>query len=217
MNLFVWDFHGVLEMGTEYGVIEISNIILQRFGYEERFTEDDVNKMYGLKWWEYFKHLLPHESQERHLELQAACFSLSMSDRSYVAKHIKPTPHSHTVLQQIQQSGSDQIVISNTQPESLPWFLQAVNIAHFFPDGNFFASGSHKNSIGKAKKDLLNEYTEGKEYKKIIIIGDSAHDIDLTPTGGISYLYAHPGKPFPLTQAHYKINDLREILKELKD
>jgi hypothetical protein len=35
MKLFVWDFHGVLEMGTELSALEVSNNILERFGYTQ--------------------------------------------------------------------------------------------------------------------------------------------------------------------------------------
>jgi hypothetical protein len=33
--------------------------------------------------------------------------------------------------------------------------------------------------------------------------------------GGISYLYSHPERKFRDTNSDYKINDLREVLKEI--
>ena len=51
MKLFVWDFHGVLEKDTEYGVVSVSNKVLEINGYSERFTFDEVKSLYG-KWTE---------------------------------------------------------------------------------------------------------------------------------------------------------------------
>jgi len=61
MKLFIWDLHGTLEQGNERAAIDMSNQILERFGYRERFSDEDVFKLYGLKWFQYFEYLLPHE------------------------------------------------------------------------------------------------------------------------------------------------------------
>ena len=79
MKLFVWDLHGTLEQGNERAVIEMSNKILEAFGYSQRFNEDHIFELYGLKWHQYFEHLLPCEPADRHFELQAACFEFSNS------------------------------------------------------------------------------------------------------------------------------------------
>ncbi len=55
MKLFVWDFHGTLEKGNEYAVLEMSNIILEKHGHKERFTELQCRELYGKKWYEFFE------------------------------------------------------------------------------------------------------------------------------------------------------------------
>lgn len=77
MKLFVWDFHGVLEKDNEKAVIDISNQVLKRAGYKERFTDKDNERLYGVKWYQYFEDLLPGLSNEGHLSLQAACFKFA--------------------------------------------------------------------------------------------------------------------------------------------
>jgi len=79
MKLFVWDFHGVLESGTENTVFEISNQVLEDFGYRERFTRQENHDLFGRKWYEYYEYLLPAQNHERHMSLQQASFVMSDS------------------------------------------------------------------------------------------------------------------------------------------
>ena len=58
IKLFTLDFHGTLEQGTEHAVREVSNLVLADFGYDERFTPEDVDHCYGMKWCQYFAYLL---------------------------------------------------------------------------------------------------------------------------------------------------------------
>ena len=66
MKLFVWDFHGTLEKGNELAVLEISNLILKKHDYKERFLESQCRELYGEKWFEYFEYLLPNEPKTIH-------------------------------------------------------------------------------------------------------------------------------------------------------
>lgn len=215
MKLFVWDFHGVLERGTEEAVLEISNEILKRFGYFCRFTKEDIVKLYGLKWFEYFEFLLPQESHERHLVLQKYCFEMSNANPQIIAKHIRPNDHIHEVLDKFAQKHR-QILISNTPEESLRIFLDSIRVTHYFSIEDIFALNMHQKPTKKTKEDALREFLKDKRFDNIIVIGDFPTDIDLVSVaGGTSYLYSHPGRPFRNCSADYKINDLRELLREI--
>ncbi|MBU6389829.1 hypothetical protein KGQ71_04940, partial [Patescibacteria group bacterium] len=73
MKLFVWDFHGVLEKGNEQAVLEVSNLILRDFGFDQQFSREEIYRLYGQRWCDYFAHLLPDTQEELHLQLQHAC------------------------------------------------------------------------------------------------------------------------------------------------
>jgi len=217
MKLFVWDFHGVLEKDNEKAVLEISNITLENYGYRERFTEEEIDCLYGLKWWEYFKYLLLNESHKKHLELQEACFYFQNS-LDIIRKYIKPNDNALYVLEEIVRAGHHQILISNTNPEALEMFIDAVGM------GKYFKKKKKKNSIaidmhrkkGKTKNDALKEFIKDKSFDEIIIIGDSLQDMELKGIiGGKAYLYSHKERKFRECKADYYIRDLREILKEL--
>lgn len=214
MKLFVWDFHGVLEKGNEGAVLEISNEVLRRFGYSHRFTSEDIVKLYSLRWYEYFEYLLPQESRERHLALQECCFKISNACPEIIAKHVEPNNHVHEVLGRISQKHY-QILISNTQPESLRMFLDAVQISPYFPDEKVFAVNTHQQQTG-TKRTMLEKFLKDKKFDNIIVISDSPSDKDMIyVAGGTFYLYSHPERPLKECDVCHKINNLREVLREV--
>jgi phosphoglycolate phosphatase-like HAD superfamily hydrolase len=215
MKLFVWDFHGVLEEGNENAVLEISNHVLENKGCAERFTLDIINHLYGKKWYEYFEYLLPGETTLKHVELQDACLGYQMNT-DIIKKHIKPTQYSHHVLSTLRNAGHEQLLISNCTPGSLEFFVDCVDVRDFFSPGRIIAVSSHFPGCNASKKEALSNYLIGKEYSDLVFIGDSAGDVELTSVvGGVSYLYAHPGRQHRVCCSDYKINDLREVLKEI--
>lgn len=219
MKLFVWDLHGTLEQGNEYAVVEISNKILQDFGYRQRFTDDHVSQLYGLKWHEYFSFLLPEESPERHIELQAACFLYSngAEGTAIIAKHMRPSRNSLEVLEAIARS-HEQVVISNTTPASLPIFLNALGMQGYFGQGRAIAVNQHVRDAKHTKYEALVDYLQDRTPDDIIVVGDSATDIELARQAGAkAYLYAHKGAQFRGGQdvGDYQIRDLAELLREL--
>lgn len=213
-KLFVWDFHGVLEKGNESAVMEISNMALEKSGHKERFTLDECVRMYGLKWHEYFRHLLPDEPAEVHFGLQQLAHDLQKSNEHIVKKNIAPSEHSHHVLKAIKEKGHTQILISNTTDTALKFFTDSVGITGYFD--KTMAANNHSGKSAKNKKDILAEFMKGKDFSEIVIIGDSEGDMELKDVkGGKTYLYTHKGFIFRAKKADFKINDLREVLKEL--
>lgn len=214
MKLFVWDFHGVLEKGMEGAVLEISNIALSDFGYAQRFTEEDITRLYGRRWFEYFEFLLPQVTRGKCLELQRFCFELSTSNPRIVARHIQPNNHVHAVLSSIALK-HDQILISNTSSKGLEFQLECIRVTPYFPKRKVFGINIHQNPM-KTKKDVLSEYLEGKEFDDVVVISDTPDDMNLVSiAGGTFYLYSHPDKPLREYVTGHTVHDLRELLREL--
>ncbi len=215
MKLFVWDFHGVLEKDNEYGVIEISNTVLKSFGYKERFKKSDNSKVYGRRWYQYFEYLLPNEPKSRHLDLETACVKLEAKEPHFITNYIRPSDYSHYVLKIIAQK-HDQILISNMHDTALQKFMALVKVDKFFKKGKAFSCNSQNKKSVTSKKEVLKNYLENKHFDDIVIVGDSPWDIELSEVaGGVTYLYSHPGLKFKDCNPTYRINDLREILKEV--
>ena len=216
MKLFVWDFHGVLEKDNEKAVIDISNRVLEKENYKERFTDEDNDRYYGLRWYQYFENLLPNVSIDECLRLQAECLKNQSENESIIRSIIKPSDYAILVVQKIKDSGHEQIVISNTRPDDIVWFLESVNLKEFFNDNQIFGVNTHQTKGSKIES--LNKYLSEKEFEKIISIGDSEGDLELGKAfNGTTYYYRHPNRKHEETSnADYLIHDLREVLKELK-
>lgn len=217
MNLFIWDFHGVLEKDNEKAVIDISNAVLANAEYSERFTQEDNERFYGLKWYQYFERLIPELSKDECLKLQSACFKYAEEHLDILAKHIKPNDHALEVLAKIAESGSQQIVISNTRQNDLIWFLDAVGMSSFFQESHVVGVNAHQQHATKSEalKAYLADHTG---YAKIVAIGDSEDDLKLgKEVGAVTYYYKHPYREHESTKnADYIIKDLRHVLVELE-
>lgn len=204
-KIFIWDFHGVLETGTENAVLEISNKALEASNRAERLTIEQCNQLYGKEWWEYFARIMPYEPHTFHILLQNLCYALDSFD--IIKKYIKPAPYAYEVLEKIKEN-HEQILISKVNPPSLYKFIDSVSMRYFFGEGKAFASND--------KKKTLAEFLENKKFDSLVIIGDSPSDIELkNVAGGVTYLYSHPWRQFRECDAQYKIHDLREVLREV--
>ncbi len=218
MKLFVWDFHGVLEKGNDDAVVEITNRVLQDFDYSKRMTKQEGEQLSGKRWHEYFAFLLPGLDQSVYLQLQSACFDISLKHPDVIAKHIQLNDHAEFVLQNIAESSFTQILISNTHPHALDLFIKMVGIENYFPASHRFGIDSHHQQH-ITKKDCLIHFLKDKNFPEgVVSIGDSPGDMALIQhhSKSVGYLYAHPGRVHRETTCHYKIQDLREVLKEIK-
>lgn len=215
MKLFVWDFHGVLERGNEAVVVDITNAVLAQQGYAARITAEQVAAHYGRPWYEYFQILLPGETLSRCKGLAKLAVKYQRQHPDSVAVHIVPAAGALEVLAAVAAAGNDQIVISSVAKQDLKMFVRAVGYEKFFPEGKYLSAYSFWRGY-RSKTAILLEYLKksGKNYDKVVIIGDSKKDIMDLP-GAVTYLYAHPWKEFKDVQTDYKIHDLREVLKEV--
>ena len=216
MKLFIWDLHGTLEEGNERAVIVLSNQVLRRFGYSQRFGEQHIRDLYGLKWYQYFESLLPNVDHQLHLQLQSACFELSNSldGIKTISRHMRPSLHSLEVLEAIDMRHK-QVLISNTVPESIPIFVEALGMDSYFDRTNAFAVDNHSNESRRSKLDVLTEYVKDKTFDDYVVIGDSESDMILAEAiRGKGYLYAHSGLAHRSIKG-VPINDLSEILVEV--
>jgi phosphoglycolate phosphatase-like HAD superfamily hydrolase len=212
-RLFVWDLHGTLECGNELAVIRLSNEVLAYRGFTERFRESQAVALYGLKWWQYFRSLLPEQESHVWHALQDECFRLSEEDLKIQAACMTPAPRSHEVLEKIRKL-HDQILVSNTRPANLRGFMAKLGLGTYFPDGRYFAVDGHTD-LKATKEQVIDEYLATRPpYDEIVVIGDSSTDMRLGEhVGGIRVLYNHEYLPRKNAHAELYTSDLTDVLK----
>lgn len=218
-KVFVWDFHGTLEKGNELAVIEITNKALEKHGFIERLNTEDAIKLYGVKWYEYFEHLLPRETHKVHVMLQQACFEWP-NVFEIIAKYLQPNDHALTVLGSVRDAGHDQVLISNTSADALPQFVALAGMSNYFNHTNTLAVMAHAKEVERTKAHVLEEYLAARPfvYDEVISIGDSINDVALVDSmKGKAFLYRHPGLSMEQNLDNHisSIRDLRQILKEI--
>jgi phosphoglycolate phosphatase-like HAD superfamily hydrolase len=131
-----------------------------------------------------------------------------------VMTYVKPTPHSIYVLDTIQRTGHEQLLLSSTRPEDLVRYMQHLGLRRFFPDGQAIAVSEEHEEAPDTKEEGLEKYLAGREFSDIILIGDSPSDMTLTKVcGGTTVHYTHPYLKRRECTADHKMDDLRQVLR----
>jgi len=226
--LIVHDFHGVHERNNEYAATEITNHVLKENGYAAELTVEQCRVLYGRKWIDIIRVITPGASSELHEKIAQECVAYSLSHPEVTERHIKPNPQSNNVISAIRaRPGYDQIILSNTQPEAMRWFLGLVGLNEFFEDDRILAVDT--GLVSSTKASVLSDYLErNKGIKGVVIVDDMPEGIEVANTlvGKVrlaTYLYRNPGFPearkvqLHPSIRHYNIDNLVYILRELSD
>ncbi|MBD3354939.1 HAD hydrolase-like protein [Candidatus Woesearchaeota archaeon] len=214
-NLFVWDFHGVLEKDNEFAVKEVVNNVLPIFGIDRKATVKECLDLYGKKWADYYRYFAPDKDEDTIHNMVEKAVEYSVG-KKVASKYIKPMDHAHAVLKQIEDAGHMNIIMSNSNPGALDYFLDSVDMSSIFRY-KYAADRHRKNSHEKNSKELwLNRFLEKKsDFQKIVVIDDSPAGIEMGRKLGAVTYHFNRYDSHPKSGADYKISDLREILKEI--
>jgi len=211
-NLFIWDFHGVLEKDNEFAVQEVVNRVLPEFGIKRKATVEECRKLYGLKWADYYRFFAPEADEETIYKMVERAVEISVGEK-VALKYIKQTEHADFVLKQIAQKGHANLIMSNSSSASLNYFLESVNLQNHFHH-KFGADNHRKNFRKNTKAEFLKKFLKENSFDKIIVIDDREDGIEMgLKVNAVTYLFSRNGKTSQ--KAHHNISDLREVLKEL--
>jgi phosphoglycolate phosphatase-like HAD superfamily hydrolase len=212
--LFCWDFHGVLEKGNEVALVEVTNKVLDKFGFKVKLTLEQCKKLYGLKWGIFFEKLVPSASKNDILKMVNRGIEIS-NTTNIIEQYVKPMDNSIEVLNKIVENGHENIILSNTEPKALNKYINAVGIKTYITK-KIGADVHRKEDLHKNSKiDYLKQYLTSKTFEKVVVIGDRDTDIEVGKSvGATTYLFLNGFNE--KTDADYCIEDLRELLVEIK-
>lgn len=213
-KLFAWDFHGTLEHGTDVGFYNILKILRSEFKIPTKIGLSEVRRMFGASVTEYLEHFFPKLDDEIYDLMRTRIANVESQEQ--ILKRVKAAPYSRTVLKKISNLGHKNIVVTNSHPRHIEYFMQATKLSGMFDE--IFAVDRH---YSKAKYDTvgqkaksIKDFSRKNALEEIIVIGDRGTDIEAGyRVGAITIQYIRKGFPEIKTRAHHKITDLREILK----
>ena len=120
----------------------------------------------------------------------------------------------HEVLKKILDAGHENLVISNTNPDVLDIYLDAVKITGLMT--HKIGADSHRKDpySRNSKIDLLKNFLKTRSYDQIISIGDRDTDMELgSAVGAKNYFFLNEINK--KIEDYTCISDLRDLLKEL--
>jgi len=217
LDLFIWDFHGVLEIGNIITVLKVTNQVLKIFGFDIVVDINFIKTQYGKNWKEYYKSLNINLDEYTLNKM----FKLSIILGNESAKHnMKPQKYGHQVLKRIYKETHKNCVYSNTSTNTLITFIHHLHYENYISD--CIGYDLH-NTTEISKKQMIGILKSKYDYDKIVVIGDTDEDMMSGKIhGATTYLFLCPSiynkyEFINITNnyADYKINDLREILREL--
>ncbi len=212
MNLFVWDFHGVLEKDNEIALAEQINFILEKYGFERRVSVAETFSLSGKHYRQIFFELCPGITVDQAKEMGDLGVSTGIE---FARRSLKPREHAKEVLTEIRAKGDKSIVASNCAPPALEAFVEMVGLQDLF-DALLPVVSEHVNpetfSILDYKLQRIREFIGDKKFDRVKCIGDKERDIDLgQKLGAETYLF-DPNNLIKETKADHTISDLRDVL-----
>lgn len=219
--LFVWDFHGVLEKDNVYAVRDLCNLVLNDFGFDRIVSLEEAAEYYGLSWLDFFKLILPQGDYKLWNQMVKRVLTLRERGWIIIKKYIKAREFAEYVLQEIKNNNHSNILLTNSSSEHAKRFTHFINLTSYLDDIkgiDYNWSCKPNQELHNLKGHLLLDFIKGKDYRKIIIIGDRESDIMAGKMcGAITYLFVDTKlrKQLIETKADYIISDLRQVLKEI--
>jgi len=131
MILFAWDFHGVLEKDNDLAVMEVCNKVLEELNLSMRITLEEVRKLYGARWYDYFDYLLPNFSPDKKRKCAQRGIKIGLR---IAANYIKPNDWAEYVLKEITKKGHHNIVVSTSTPAVIEWFVECTGLKRWIRD-----------------------------------------------------------------------------------
>jgi len=207
--LFVWDFNGVLDKGSEEGLVVATNQVLKNNGYDRRMTLEECKSWWGLKYIEFLRRLIGDQDLETLWKLQTQCVNIQ---KQIQKNYTTAMDGAVEVLSKIKQAGHTNIVISAAKHESLINYLEITKLTSFFDYSVGLTKENAKFSELEFKTNQIKKFSQGKQFDKIIAIGDMEHDIAFGKAVGATTILFNPSDQKVKTQADHIIKDLKEIL-----
>jgi phosphoglycolate phosphatase-like HAD superfamily hydrolase len=214
-KLFAWDFHGTLEQGTDISFAEVLNALAKDFGTKKKINLAEVKKMFGSTIYSQLKHFFPEATEETIEQMRAKIPGIQTDEQ--ISIYISAAPHAKKVVSKLKTKGHKNIIVTNSQPDHIEKFLRIVGMTDLFDE--IFAIDRHYVNIifdaATEKAKAISGFSKKNNISEIVMIGDRKADIDAGhKVGATTYQVIHEEFIPDETDAHFKIKDLREILKE---
>lgn len=216
-RLYAFDLHETLIDGNIWPLLETTNGSLAYHGKEKRYDIDGIKKMRGKPWSDFFRALYPGLTQEEADSMVVYARELALkNDMEIVRKYIRPMDNSLKLLNEIRGRGDEIAIISNTINRNLKIYLEIVGMYNLVDYVLGITEEEEEKGFDTvaSKGGRLRGLLEGKQYEKIVMVGDTKDDVRAGNSVDATSIYFNPSGE-TMEEADYSISDLLHVLNIL--
>ena len=187
VDLIIFDMDGTIVPSLEI-VYRAIQKTFTAFGWEFKFTADDINDFIGDPAIEIYRHITPSEHSQRWEELQDRT-------RKEYAKLFRESPTTFLrvkeTLDTLRKRGFRLALYSNASKNYFDIVLSSLKIREYFD----YTECAHMNNL--TKPELVRKIKEKLKSKTAAIVGDRFHDMDAareTDSLSIGVFFGYGGK-----------------------
>lgn len=189
-KVFVWDFHGTLEVGTLFILTEIANTLLKENGSAKQYTPAELASIPSFSWDTFFQRHLPYLSFQKTQAIARNAYDESRF-APLMRKYSQPNIGAEAVLQKVKDLGGINIVVSHSRQDKLGCYIKQVGLHHLVDSYYGIDDGSiaSREDVLKKKTVVIREILDRHSDYHSYAVGDADMDFNAARSAGVDFFY----------------------------
>ena len=191
-KLFIWDFHGTLEIGTLDVLTGIANNLLQENGSNKKYSTKEFAELESFSWRTFFASNLPNLDPKQISAIAEEAYNEKRFGK-LIEQYSRPNDGTLDLLKRIKEDGGINIIVSNSRQDKLGFYISHIGIEHFIDEYYGMDDGTIKSGqdVLKKKVDTIKSILHAHQGCDVYITGDAEIDFiaaRLVPVTGIFWI-----------------------------
>lgn len=189
-NLFIWDFHGTLEMGTIFVLTEIANTLLQEAGSSARYTPAQFATIPSFSWNTFFKGHLPFLSQDAIDGLAKSAYDEHRFG-GLMEKYSRANDGALEVMRCIKNNSGVNIVVSHSRQDKLGYYIDHIGLAGVVNEYYGVDDGTitSRDDVVLRKQKIISSIFERFPHLRHYAVGDAEMDYLSATAAGVDTFF----------------------------
>lgn len=190
-NLFIWDFHGTLEVGTIFVLTEIANTLLQEAGSSEKYTPAQFATIPSFSWNTFFREHLPLLSQSDVEKIAKSAYDEKRFG-SLMEKYSRANDDALEVMRCIKNNSGINVVVSHSRQDKLGYYIDHIGLTDVVTEYYGVDDGTitSRDDVVLKKQKIISSVFRRFPHLKHYAVGDAEMDyLSATAAGADTFFW----------------------------